>query len=418
MEIVQMFIVTLFEISCFMILWCKFSLNKDKKILNNLCIIVFYSIVQTIVSFLFSYYGIIISYVIFVLLICFFYGKSFIEASVEICIYSIVIIILQLTTIYILKIFVESFDYIFFKFKLSVQAIILLFSIIVSYYGPNKKIYNITEITSRIVYYIVLNFVWYILIFKIIWQYNKSLILNNMMTFIAMFAVVVILNFFLCYYIAKVSEEKKIIEMHEKYDPIVENIIEEIRAKQHDFKNYLNTINGIIQVSKEEELKSILLKYIKSVNCSIKRIDDIMYIDNSIVRAIIYSKCCEAEKKHINFSYYINNDLFIWKLKEYELSDILNNILNNAFEAVSGHSDKSVILKIFKNENKNIIEIKNSAISLAIPSVNEIFNRGFSNKAEKNRGYGLYNIKKILQCNGGNIELSFDNYYVCFKISI
>ncbi|AKA71005.1 putative histidine kinase [Clostridium scatologenes] len=238
------------------------------------------------------------------------------------------------------------------------------------------------------------------------------------MTFIAMFAVVVILNFFLCYYIAKVSEEKKIIEMHEKYDPIVENIIEEIRAKQHDFKNYLNTINGIIQVSKEEELKSILLKYIKSVNCSIKRIDDIMYIDNSIVRAIIYSKCCEAEKKHINFSYYINNDLFIWKLKEYELSDILNNILNNAFEAVSGHSDKSVILKIFKNENKNIIEIKNSAISLAIPSVNEIFNRGFSNKAEKNRGYGLYNIKKILQCNGGNIELSFDNYYVCFKISI
>ncbi|NMM61510.1 GHKL domain-containing protein [Clostridium sp. P21] len=418
MEIVKMFVITFFEISSFMILWCKFSLNKDKKILNNLCIVFFYSCVQTIVCSLFTYYGILIKYIILALLICFFYGKSFIESSMEVCIYSIVIIILQLITIYVLKVLVKDFNYIFFRFQLSVQVVLLLFSIVINYCVPNKKIYSITKINSRIVYYIILNFVGYILVFKIIWQYNKNLILNNMITFIIMLIFIVILNFFLCYYIAKVSEEKKIVGMYEKYHPIVENIIEEIRAKQHDFKNYLNTINGIIQVSKEEELKSVLLKYIKSVNYSAKCIDDIMYIDNSIVRAIIYSKRCEAEKKNINFSYYINNNLLEWKLKEYELSDILNNILNNAFEAVSDDSDKSVILKIFKDKDKNIIETKNSAISLAIPSINEMFNRGFSSKSGKNRGYGLYNIKKIVQSNGGNIELSFDNYYVCFKISI
>ncbi|WP_315080676.1 ATP-binding protein [uncultured Clostridium sp.] len=200
------------------------------------------------------------------------------------------------------------------------------------------------------------------------------------------------------------------------YNPVILNIIEEIKSKQHDFKNHLNTINGITDTIDKENLKKYLKEYIQSLNYSNKSLEDILYINDPIIGAIIYNKLSKAKKNNIKFSYFINNDLKELKLKSYELSEILTNLLDNAFEAVENRTNKKVILNITYEDNENILEIKNQGIPTNLSNISKIFERGFSTKEGNNRGYGLYNVKKIVEQRGGNIQLFFEDNYTIFRI--
>lgn len=418
MEMIYSFVSTFIELSAFMILWCKFSLKREKVLLKNLAIIFVSSFVVAITTFLPGYYNIVLGYGTVVCLISLFHNKSFIKSFIEFIITSVIIIILQLIAIYILKTFILKIHLKSFEFDSIVQASILLFSIIIYYVMPEKNIYSITAVDSKILYYIVINLIGYAIICKIIWEYNKEIILNNVIAFMAMIIIIFVLNLFLYYNIVKMDEEKKIIEIHNRYSPVIENITEEIRCKQHDFKNHLNTIQGIIEVAKEGELRENLKTYIKSLNNITKDIEDVFYIDNLIIRSIIYSKITDSQKSKMDFKYFVDNDLIQWKVKDYELSEILTNILNNAFEASSDSSDRVVSLSIFNEKDKNVIKIINSVNSVKLENVNEMFNRGFSTKEGQNRGYGLYNVKKIVESKGGKVQLSFQDNNICFKISL
>lgn len=418
MDMLKSFSVTFIELSSFMILWSKFSLKKEKVIIKNFVIVFITSAVVAAAYSINNYYSMICNYIVILCLISFFHDNNFIKSLIEVCINTLLLMISQLITMYLIKIFFPNWDMESFTFSLSIAVTIFILAVIIYYFAPDKNIYRTIELNSKILYYIVINFIGYILICKIIWEYNEKLILNNIIVFIVMLIAIFILNLFLCYHIVKINEEKKLIELHNRYNPIIENIIEEIRRKQHEFKNHLNTINGIVQVSKEEELKNSLITYIRSLNNSVKSIEDIIYIDSLVLRAIIFSKCYEAEMKNIKLSWSISNDLEKWNVKDYELSEILTNLLNNAFEAANNSTDRIVTLNIFKDENKNIIEVKNSGQLIKIENIKKIFNRGFSTKEGKNRGYGLYNVKKIAESNGGKIQLFFDNSYICFKVLI
>lgn len=416
MEVVKDFISTFIELNAFMILWCKFSLKKENILFKNITIAFICSSAISATYPINSTYAIALSYITMVCLISYLHKEKFLKSLMGFCVILICIIILQLVSIYILQVIflVKQVDS--FIFDASIQMTILFISIILYYIVPNKKVYNIDEINLKVLFYIIINFIAYILTCKMLWEYNKKLILNNIIAFTSTLLIIFILNLLLCYNVIKIYEEKKIMEIHNKYNPIIESIIEEVRRKQHDFKNHLNTINGIVQVAKEEELKESLTEYIKSLRYFTQNIEDIIYIDDVLLRAIIYSKSCEAEKKHISFSYHVNNDLLKWKIRNYELSDIITNLLNNAFEAVEKNLEKTVILNVYKDGNKNIIELKNSWNPIRPEDIKRIFNRGFSTKNGKNRGYGLCNVKKIVESNGGGIQLSFDEFYIDFII--
>ena len=142
-----------------------------------------------------------------------------------------------------------------------------------------------------------------------------------------------------------------------------------------------------------------------------------MYIDNIIIKAIIYNKLCEADRLNIKFLFNVTNNSLENSLNDYEISDILNNLLDNAFQAViNSTNDKVVILNICIEESTNIVEVKNSGITIKPDNIQNIFERGFSTKKGENRGYGLYNIKKIAEKNGSDVQLFFEDNYTVFKI--
>ncbi len=94
--------------------------------------------------------------------------------------------------------------------------------------------------------------------------------------------------------------------------------------------------------------------------------------------------------------------------------------MDNAFEAVlnSKVDFKKVFLNIGYLEENCIIEIGNTGERIEFNDISKIFNVGYTTKEGENRGYGLYNVKKIVESYGGRIQLSFENNFTIFSIKL
>ena len=156
----------------------------------------------------------------------------------------------------------------------------------------------------------------------------------------------------------------------------------------------------MIEFSDDECLKENVNNYVANVR-SKDIYSKLMYIKSTILKAILYNNIRECEEKGITFNYNIICDFDEIPLDNTEQSVLLNNLLNNAIEAVSYLPEKYINLKIIQGINYKII-IENNIAPGTVINQEEMFKKGVSSKGE-GRGFGLYNIKKIVEKYKGTI---------------
>ncbi|AJA48573.1 putative histidine kinase [Clostridium pasteurianum DSM 525 = ATCC 6013] len=420
-EFIKTFSNIFIELITIIFLWSKLFLKEESNLSKNLSVIFISSIAVTFIDLMDI--NTVFGFLITIFAIKFLYCKKLIKTILEFVILGAVLIILQLIGIFFLQQYINEMYSERFMSDITINILILIIAILGYYLIFNKRKKSIQIIDSKVIYYFSINIGMCLIISKIIWEYNKNIILYNVMIYIVCLVIIFLVQIYLFIYISKIIEEKRVLEVQKEYSSIIEATIDEVKRKQHDFKNYINTINGMIEVTDEKLLKSQLKEYIKSSISANKNIEDILYINNTIIKAIVYNKKCEAERLKIKFLYNVKDKYLENKLRDYEISDILGNLLNNAFEAVQIQEEyknniKTVILNILIENNKSIIEVKNNGIPIKEEQINSIFKSGFSTKEGKNRGYGLYNVKKIVKGKGGDIQMFFDEDYTVFKIII
>ena len=94
-------------------------------------------------------------------------------------------------------------------------------------------------------------------------------------------------------------------------------------------------------------------------------------------------------------------------LDDSELTVVLSNLLNNAIEAASKSEKKVIEISTEYYEGKYIIEVSNSVDNLTKIMVADISKIRFSTKGT-GRGYGLYNVKNIVEKYKGKVNMSLE----------
>lgn len=167
---------------------------------------------------------------------------------------------------------------------------------------------------------------------------------------------------------------------------------ETIKSYRHDMKNHMTVINSLIDKDEIEALK----KYLNEIsNISF---DNEKYISsgNEIIDSIVNYKLNLAENEKIRFITDISISTGL-HISSYDMTVILGNILDNAIEASKkvDEVERKIILKIKEENGKFIIYIQNK------------FNGNLKNNYEstkdneKEHGYGIKNIKKVVEKNNG-----------------
>ena len=308
--------------------------------------------------------------------------------------------------------------------KLTPVISAILIWILIAYFldrlRKNEKLSFIYKIqNNRVTLNILINGMLVIILFKVL---NDSFELTGEVAVEIAFYIIlfIILNFNLFISTAKELNEKHKLQMENNFRPILEDYIHKLRANEHEYKNHLNAIYSIIQVSDEKEIKSNINKYIGNIKEN-NHLNNLLYVDNTILKAILYSKMSLAEEKGIDIKYDITSNLEDIDLDDMDLVVVLSNLLNNAIEGVEGTENPwiNVVISELNNKDKKeyIIRVSNSVNDINQIDLSSITNKGTTTKGE-NRGYGLYNVKKLIKKVNGNILIEMEKDSIIIEVII
>ncbi|MBS6043384.1 MAG: GHKL domain-containing protein [Clostridium baratii] len=300
----------------------------------------------------------------------------------------------------------------------------ILIWILIAYFldrlRKNEKLTFIYKIqNNRVTLNILINGMLVIILFKVL---NDSFELTGEVAVEIAFYIIlfIILNFNLFISTAKELNEKHKLQMENNFRPILEDYIHKLRANEHEYKNHLNAIYSIIQVSDEKEIKSNINKYIGNIKEN-NHLNNLLYVDNTILKAILYSKMSLAEEKGIDIKYDITSNLEDIDLDDMDLVVVLSNLLNNAIEGVECTENPWINVVISELNNKDekeyIIRVSNSVNDINQIDLSSITNKGTTTKGE-NRGYGLYNVKKLIKKVNGNILIEMEKDSIIIEVII
>lgn len=389
---------------------------------NNIKIYTIYSIlgggIASIIPIIFNKHAVLTFVLIFLLaniIVGRFYNKNIIVNIVGLIISCMTIIFIELVVMIMSILIFGHNDLPYWAYF--IILLLSMSSIIYSTYRvmKSRKI-NLENFIERYnsVFLISINLIIIFLLFKVLYQ-NKFIEDLEIMGIGALFLTVIIINTFYFISIYKNDKENKKSELKRSINPLIQELLDEMKASEHEYKNHLNILYCMIQVCKEDELRDRAKKYIGNVFENKNLLNNLSYIENTILKGVLLSKINQAEKNEIICKYRIDSQLEGIALDDSELTVVLSNLLNNAIESASKSKKKYIdIFTTYKN-GQYVIAVSNSVNNFTedmIPSISKV---RFSTKGT-GRGYGLYNINKIVNKYKGKINMSIKEDM--FNISI
>ncbi|MGN4630357.1 ATP-binding protein [Bacillus cereus group sp. MYBK29-1] len=179
---------------------------------------------------------------------------------------------------------------------------------------------------------------------------------------------------------------------------------EDLRAQTHEFTNKLFVLSGLLQLGHYKEA----IEFIQQESNIHQSQNHILFhqIHDAKVQAILLGKLGTASEKKIDF--HIEGDSALHPLPDHikvsHLITILGNIIDNAFDAVSEREEKSVSFFVTDIGHDIVFEVIDSGVGIPAEKITTIFQKGFSTKGN-NRGYGLANVKEMVDLLEGTIEI-------------
>lgn len=198
----------------------------------------------------------------------------------------------------------------------------------------------------------------------------------------------------------RTAEELKLKEQQLKHDiqyaETVRSQYQEIRQIRHDIKQHLDAVSGLQLEGKIEAAQ----KYISNISSGLERIEMFMDVGSDFVNAILNSKLSIAKSKGIEVL--CNSSSEVGGISEYDLCNLIGNMLDNAIEAAEKPGDNAVVeVSIRSDKYKLMITVANSILQ---PVLNSNSNLKTTKKETELHGFGVKSIKTIAERYGGSAD--------------
>ena len=186
-----------------------------------------------------------------------------------------------------------------------------------------------------------------------------------------------------------IRQKENELRLYQNYLIPLEELVKEIRAKQHEFDNHLNAIlNMHLTIDNYEELVAKQSAYITGI----AREDD--------------------SRKYLPLLKI--SDIRVWNkeivsgISEHHLIEIVGTLIDNAYEACTEEKNQ-VLIEIDSQNDKLIFTIKNPVEGIGLGEISHFFEKGFTTKEdEKKHGLGLYNAKMLVNRYHGEITVGME----------
>ena len=396
-------------------------LNTNSKF-NKYVLVCFILLSATLMSFfniMVGFEGIYIYIVHFISIIyCIRYSNNSVIECVFInfLVYSLIMIINGTLTLTINLVIFQDYSAILTDYKhfwiVIIISKLILFCVCYSIVKIRKS-YDSVVIKSEISIMFL-----YIILISLIYQpfgmslYRANFNINVFVVGFLSLAILSISFIFAFFTLLKINKKIRDSELKSLVQQIQLDKIAEIKelntsiiSLKHDMRHILSYISSCLDNNYIEGAQ-------KSIDDYQLRIDDVSLLkltSNDILNYTLNQLNAKCKYNGFDLVCSISSNCK-FNLSDNDLLIILSNIFENAYENCCG--ENCIRVNIVDNENYSIISVENS---LDKPSV-DVYNDFKTSKKGSNHGYGINNVRDLLDKNGGSIYFDSVNYLFVTKI--
>lgn len=203
-------------------------------------------------------------------------------------------------------------------------------------------------------------------------------------------------------------------EFYQKQFDLMKASEQSVRLTKHDLNNHLGTVRRLAGQTEHNEV----ISYIDQLLANTTENQEYVDTGNIVLNSLLNFKISEAIQKNINVETKIKIPN-VMDIEIYDLTIILGNLLDNAFEAVSSLPirEREINLKMEYDRGRLFIEIKNRFLGKLKYGENK-HTLKTTKKDVKNHGNGLINIKKSVQHYYGTFDIEIEEENNVFGVFI
>lgn len=211
------------------------------------------------------------------------------------------------------------------------------------------------------------------------------------------------------------------LKMQKLFADSFQGLIENIRMKQHEFDNHINTIySQHYMYDNYEDLVNAQKEYCHAIEQE-NHYNKLLSKGNPAILGFIYFKFLELERDGIEIGYKIHIRELEIGVPVHKMIELLGNLIKNAAEALGQRDkDRRFFIQMIETEDRFEMEVRNISDAIPLENLGKFFNKGYSSKGE-GRGLGLYHVKKIcdeyklnIQCANKSVD---DENWLSFIIT-
>ncbi len=393
---------TLFEVLCL----CRIFSMKIWSTNHPLPVILTYMGLSTFFSYIFpdSITTLLLfpmSYLAYIIM----YKKGYLETLIGYFLAYVYIIIIQ-----------DLFMMVFSRFNIEspkLQAVIgetgsISIGLILLLFVPVHKIYTAIMKSNLYIKCTLIDLALMLLMEILITKFT-SIDATVMIPLLISFAIIVFISDYLIIEQQKtITKQQESLESYHTYEPMMDNLIKDIRRRQHDYANELNAIQ-MIACSYDDyaSLSKALNEHIDAAARDFRQ-TDLIKLNMKVLSGFLYSKLETARKADKDIDFTIKNFDLSSNMPEYELIKVVGILTDNALEAVEPHD--CIKIEIDSDNNRIIFTTINNGPKLTPELRANMVKVGYTTKTVTNsmtskRGTGLANAKQLLDSYNGELYI-------------
>ncbi|MCM1083308.1 MAG: GHKL domain-containing protein [Clostridium sp.] len=379
-----------------------------------------------IIITLLNYFDYEKSVLIWILTLVFYLGYVFsltqerlINRLLLYCISYITIFIIQIIIAFIFSLFNITYDNLYVSLIGNPLTIFIL--LIILLFTPYKRLYTFISKAANIYKILLINTYLVCVTTLLYMKLMISSFYQNILYFITIVTLIIAVNVYILYYEQKLFLQQQQLASYATNLPIYKSLIDEIRASQHEFSNRIQDLERLPYICKDyDAICAALLKYTNDYKKPL-RAYPLLQLNMPLLSATLYNLYVKAYEKNITILFDISSSNIKSYAPEYELSDFINILTQNAIEACE-QGDK-IYIHIISVGATLQFEIRNPIKQqLSATELSQFFQKGFSTKIEHikedglNHGLGLYYLSNQIKKYNGTIGIDCTRYDNCYWV--
>lgn len=252
---------------------------------------------------------------------------------------------------------------------------------------------------------------------------SHSKFYENILYFLCSAFFLLIANFYLLYYDQKLSRKSQELISYQKNLPLYQSLIDEIRSNQHEFSNRIQHLQFLPYTCKDyDSLCNALWENTKNYKKA-NEAYPLLQIHMPLLAAALYDLYCQGNQRDISFSFDVASVDLQSQIPEYQLTDLICILTQNAIEACN--PSDTIYIRLESSDGLVRFTIRNPVEQLySFSQLGQFFQKGYSTKEDRSNshGFGLYHLRSFLKKSDGSIEAdcysSENTFWISFSIEI